>query len=65
MNNRYVKEGIIVLIAMRIGDQNICPSTYKQWERGKLDIKSARNLKSDTRSLKSDINWPFESDICQ
>ena len=56
MNNRYVKEGIIVLIAMRIGDQNICLSTYKQWERGKSDIKNARNLKSDTRSLKSDIN---------
>jgi len=55
VNNRYVKEGIIVLIAMRIGDQNICPSTYKQWERVKLDIKNARNPKSDTRSLKSDI----------
>ena len=59
MNNRYVKEGIIVLISMRIGDQNICPSTYKQWERVKSDIKNTRNLKSDTKSLKSDINWTF------
>ena len=50
---------------MSIGKPNICPSTYKEWERAKLDIKNARNPIFDIRSLRSDMNWPFQSDICQ